>query len=220
MIPLLILLSLIARSSKKRVDVGLGPEPMINNIYHKLALERRGYTAETFARRVSHITSDFDHVLVGGRNISDRLYRVYAFLFAVFRFKCLYIYFSGGPLGTSRILWRLEAMLMKLAGTRIVVMPYGSDVHDMSLSPNLNFKHAYSKQYKAALLRRRVIAAKVDYWSRNAHHIIASGGLVHYMHVWDTLMISYLSIDTKKWNPPSRSCSTGPFKIPPCSKSP
>ena len=37
-LPLVIIFSFIARFKKKSIDVGLGPEPLINNIYHKKAL--------------------------------------------------------------------------------------------------------------------------------------------------------------------------------------
>lgn len=51
LLPLLIFplffLALLSRFVKKPVDIGLGPHPLINNVYHKTALERRGYSAET-----------------------------------------------------------------------------------------------------------------------------------------------------------------------------
>ena len=34
-LPVLILLALISRFKTRKIDIGLGPEPLINNIYHK-----------------------------------------------------------------------------------------------------------------------------------------------------------------------------------------
>ena len=131
----------------------------------------------------------------------------------MFLYKSLYIYFTGGSLGQNWPLCCFEGLLLKLAGTKVVVMPYGADVQDMALSPNLNFKHTYSLQYKTQLLRRKEVSANVDYWCRNADHIIAGCEWVDYLHVWDTLMLAHFSIDTEKWKPNSQPRTAGPFRI-------
>ena len=59
-LPLLLIVSFLARFYKKPIDVGLGPEPLINNFYHKRALELFGYTAETFVKKTYFIIKDFD----------------------------------------------------------------------------------------------------------------------------------------------------------------
>ena len=134
-LPLLFFAALIYRFRKKPVDVGLGPEPLINNIYHKQALRRYGYTAETFVGQVYFITDDFDvrmDVLFSAQG-RLRLLRpfwflkyIYIFLYTIRRYRCLYIYFHGGPLGIwSRSLQRWEPWLYHLAGVKLVVMPYG-----------------------------------------------------------------------------------------------
>ena len=207
------LIAIFARLVRKPINIGLGPHPLINNIYHKAALRRYGYTAETFVTSLYYITSDFDHILFSKNLFIRPLLQIAAFIWVMFRYRCLYLYFDGGPFGQDRILWRFEAQLLKLAGVKIVVMPYGSDVQDMALSHNLNFKHAYSQQYKTTLLRRKEVAKRVGYWSRNADHIIAGCEWVDYMHVWDTLMLAHFSIDTEKWRPTRPPRTTGSFKV-------
>ena len=59
-LPVLGAIALLGRGRSKPIDVGLGPEPLINNIYHKRALTGRGYRAETFVSSVSFITGAFD----------------------------------------------------------------------------------------------------------------------------------------------------------------
>ena len=61
-LPFFILLSIISRFLKKPIDVGLGPMPLINNVYHKKALIMYGYSAETFVDTIWHITKNFDVV--------------------------------------------------------------------------------------------------------------------------------------------------------------
>ena len=209
----LVIVAILSRYMKRQVDIGLGPEPLINNIYHKASLAQFGYVSETFCYRPYFITKDFDRIIERTHLFGILFSHLIYFSLSVFRYKSLYIYFTGGPLGRSRLLWRVEGFLLKLSRTKTVVMPYGSDVQDMTRSPNLVFKDAYSRDYKGTLLRREIVSEKVDYWCRNADHIIAGCEWVHYMYVWDTLMLGHFSIDTNKWKPAGPTKSTGPFKI-------
>ena len=52
----------------RSVDVGLGPLPLINNVYHSKALRQAGYSAETFVRKIFFITNDFDFNLIKWRD--------------------------------------------------------------------------------------------------------------------------------------------------------
>jgi len=198
----LVLLSISSRWSRRPVDIGLGPEPLINNVYHKKALRTKGYEAQTFVNDVYYITKDFDIR-------ADLLFKwpfgilraYYLFILAIFRYRCLYIYFSGGPLGFTHILWRIEPFLYKLAKVKTVVMPYGGDVQEMSRSANLLFKHAISRDYPNHRLRRNRIASKIDLWTKYADHVIGGCEWVDYMYHWDTLMLGHFSIDVELWKP-------------------
>lgn len=204
LLPILFLIVILARFSKKTIDVGLGPEPLINNIYHKQALELYGYTAQTFVSDVYFITDKFD---VRGDQIFRRKSRfvkfiiyLYLWVVSVFRYKCLYIYFNGGALSFGTLfLWRVEPFIYKLAGVKLVVMPYGGDVQDMSRSPNLLFKNAIGCDYPEHRLRRQRIASKIDLWTKYADHIIAGCEWVDYLYHWDTLMLAHFSIDIDVW---------------------
>jgi hypothetical protein len=59
-VPALFLLSLLSRLSRRKYDVGIGPEPLINNIYYKKALSSEGYRVFTFVKLIYYITSEFD----------------------------------------------------------------------------------------------------------------------------------------------------------------
>lgn len=203
MAPVLFCASVCARLVPKQIDVGLGPEPLINNVYHKRALERLGYSAETFVTSVYFITQEFDRKFVFSTRILTVLFSLVcgAFLFAVFRYRCLYIYFNGGPLLASRWLWRLEPFLLRLAGIATVVMPYGGDVQEMVRSPNLMFKHVMAQEYPLHRFKRNDIAKRIDLWTRYGTHVISGCEWVDYMYYWDTLMVAHFSIDTEQWHP-------------------
>lgn len=207
-LPVLITLSIFARVWPKNMVVGLGPEPLINNIYHARALRKSGWSAETFVDSLYFITKDFDIKLIYRNRFLSRLARLIflPFIFCIFRYKVLYIYFNGGGLYASRVIWIVEPLLYRIAGLKVVVMPYGGDVQDMQKCPNLSFKYAVDKDYPNHFRRRYIIRAKVWLWSRWADHVISGCDWVDYMQHWDTLCISHFSIDLEEWMP----CSVSP----------
>lgn len=213
----IILLTVVARFISKKVDVGLGPDPLINNLYHKKALELFGYSVETFVNGVYHIASDFDIRFDTKLNFLPRYLRIYfMYLFVIFRYKILYIYFNGGPLGFyTTFLWRLEPYLYKIANVKVVLMPYGSDVQDFRKYQDLLFKNATIKDYPIHVRNYLPkIEKKVNNWCQLGDHIISGCDWSYHLHYWDTLMISHFSIDIKnieKYN--VNSIKTDKFKI-------
>ena len=145
-----LILSIISRFIKKRIDVGLGPDPLINNIYHKKALELSGFKAETFVRSVFHITKDFDRFFIyKNKFMKYSLVNILHidFIYAIFSYKCLYIYFNGGPLSNSFFLWKTEHLFYKISNIKVVVMPYGADIQVLDETPNLYFRHCMNSDY-------------------------------------------------------------------------
>jgi hypothetical protein len=220
--------ALVGRYRRKKIDIGLGPEPMINNVYHKRALAKYGYTAETFVNTVYYITEEFDYR--ADRLDCSRLVRWLPFLkpyiFYVHalavawrqftRYRCVYFYFQGGQLGHVHGLpARAEPALLRLARVKTVVMPFGGDVHDLSRCPNLLFKHAMATDYPGHRHRRQDIALRIDRWTQKADHVISGCDWVDYMFHWDTLMLGHFSIDVDQWRPQEpRPCDpNGPLRI-------
>jgi glycosyltransferase involved in cell wall biosynthesis len=218
-LPVLTVVALLARHAGKEIDVGLGPYPLINNIFHKRALQLGGYKAETFVSQVWHITSDFDvrfdrHWLSSTRLTRLLALNLYLFVWTAFRYRALIIYFDGGPMGLgTAFLWRLEPHLYRLAGVRTIVLPYGSDVQVMSRSPNLLFKHAMSVDYPSHRKRHRHIQGMLDVWTAYADHIVSGCEWVDYMHHWDTLMISHFSIELPPLGPISTVSDSGRIRL-------
>jgi len=196
-------ISYLSRYSNRKIDVGLGPEPLISNVYHKKALIQNGYSAETFVSEVYFITDEFDINLCRWRSnlLTAVLIPFYLFLRCLFRYKSLFIHFHGGPLWTTRILDRFEPHFYKMAKIRVVVMPYGSDVQVLTRSKNLYFKHTVSIDYPNFRKYRRRVSNSVDRWTRHADWVISGCEWVDYMYHWDTLMLAHFSIDLDRWNP-------------------
>ena len=197
-------ISFISRYSKRKIDVGLGPLPLINNVYHKSALRQAGYSAETFAIKTWFITDEFDVDMSkwNGRVFLKRFVPYYLFFRALFRYRSLFIYFNGGPfLFKKYVLRALEPIFYKLAKIKIVVMPYGGDVQVLTRTRNLYFRHAavcdYPKFWKYYELNRK----NIDRWTRYAQWVIGSGDNVEYMYHWDSLMLVHFSLDLERWAP-------------------
>lgn len=198
-------MSFCSRFWVRKLDVGLGPQPLINNIYHKKALNKFGYKAETFVSHVYSITSDFDIIIEDNSIFLKKLlpYYVsyYLFIRAIFTYKILYLYFHGGPLWNCAVSKYLEPYLYKLAQIKTVLMPYGSDIHDVAKSHNLIFKHVMSRQYPNFTKLRKIPYSNVERWSKHADFIISGCEWVDFMHYWDLLTLAHFSIDTEDWKP-------------------
>lgn len=194
-LPILYLLAWISRNRDKQFHVGLGPTPIINNLYHKKALETAGYNAETFVIKPYRQTDKFDFD-ASKKFRSILMQSLFLYTRSLFRYQCLYIFFDGGPLASTRILWRFEPFLLRTANIKVVVSGYGSDVIDFSIAGSPFYKHATCMQYPKSHLRHNLVKKRVGLWTRYASHVIGSGDLVDYLYHWDTLTSSHLAIDT------------------------
>jgi len=195
----------IGRFREKSIDIGLGPEPLINNIYHKKALLKKGYSVETFVNQVFYITAEFDYRGDQEFEKRGRLGKYFSkyifFLRAVSRYRCIYIYFNGGPFYLDPQLKKYEPRLLKLARTKVVVMPYGGDVNIMSNFPNLTFKHALDADYPEFYKNLSSVEAQVRRWTTHADHVISGCDWVDFTYHWDTLTLAHFSIDVEKFAP-------------------
>ena len=122
--------------------------------------------------------------------------------------------FIGGALGLiSILLLRIETIFYKIAKIKTVILPYGSDVQDMTRSNNLIFKDSISNDYPNQKLNRKIVNHKIDLWTKNADHIIGGCEWVDYMYHWDTLMLAHFSIDINKFKKNEKEKSSSEFKI-------
>lgn len=197
--PVLMLIASVSRLAPRQFDVGVGPEPLINNVYHAEALKRFGYRSETFVRNVFFITHRFDKIFF----FKNKLVRFavldclnFDFLYVLFSYESVYIYFNGGPLQNTILLWRIEPFLFKLAHVKIVVMPYGSDVHLLDQTQNLPFKNRMVSDYPDHKYLYEKMQKKRTLWIKHADCVIGGCDWVDYLYHWDKLMVSHFSIDT------------------------
>ena len=109
--------------------------------------------------------------------------------------------FNGGVIGLrSVLLWKMEPFLFKVAKIKTVILPYSSDVQDLTRCNNLIFKDTVSSDYPNQKDNRKMITRKIDLWTTHADYVIGGCEWVDYMYHWDTLMLAHFSIDLKKVN--------------------
>lgn len=207
----LALLMILSKRRKKSIDIILGPEPMINNIYHKRALERYGYKVKTVVLSTFFITQEFDVDLSRKIPTSFKYYCyihdylcLWLFLYAVFSGKCIYMSFRGGMLSKMLqgfILNKLEPFFLKLAGVKTVILPYGADVHDPREIQNLLFRHAMATDYPRFHKTRKGIQYQLNHWTQHADYILSGCDWVEYTYFWHGLALGHFSIDTEQWSP-------------------
>lgn len=197
----------IARCRRKPVDVGIGPEPLINQRFHKQAFAAAGYSAETFVTHLFYYSDDFDIICKRGF-----LWRCLLALRCLFRYRALCFYFKGGPFAWTGLL-RLEPWIYKLAGIKTVVTGYGGDCQDFNHCPNLLFKNAINQDYPHVLLKNARTRQRVDRWTRHADHIISGCDWVDYTPRWNSLCLAHFTVDTEKLCPPDENISVNSGKI-------
>lgn len=185
-----------SRFCRKPVDIGIGPEPLINQRFHKLACLSAGYTAETFVTHLFYYSDDFDVVCRQGF-----FWRCLLALRCLFRYRALYFYFKGGPLAWTGLL-RLEPWVYKIAGIKTLVMGYGGDCQDWNHCPNYPFKHAMNVDYPHVCRKNHRTRARLDRWTLHADHIISGCDWVDYTPRWDSLCLAHFTVDTDVLVPP------------------
>ena len=207
----LVIVALSVRSNtiarRRRGDrprLAYGPVPIISIKYMSEALRRAGFDTLTLVHEVYAINArnDFDRLgdtlFEGSRPLVRGDFGAFAWLLR--RYDVFHFFFDGGFLRRTP-LRRLEVQLLHLAGKKVIVMPYGSDVAVVS--------EIQSKAWRDGLLadypdlghgedrRRRWIR----YLTERADYVVA--GVVHFETLprWDLLTIHYYPIDTDAWAP-------------------
>ncbi|PIP90584.1 MAG: hypothetical protein COV38_03145 [Bdellovibrionales bacterium CG11_big_fil_rev_8_21_14_0_20_38_13] len=197
-LPLMVFACFAGRIMSRRFDVGIGPEPLINNFYHKKALESQGFKVETFVNHLYYITDKFDKKFIFNKYLSLIIVRILHldFYYSVFNYNRLYIYFNGGPLMKSKILYKIEPFLYKLSNIKVLVMPYGSDVQNLDkIHNNLIFKNAIICDYPEQFKNQSILRKKVELWSKYSSFVVSGCDWVDHTPFWNKLLVSHFSID-------------------------
>jgi hypothetical protein len=126
----------------------------------------------------------------------------------------LVFYFDGGAFGHGSVFsWRVESILLRIAGVKTIVTAYGSDVHSTRLMRNLELKNGYTLDYPMQWVRNKQIESRITYWCKNADFVIAGCDWVDYLPTWDKLILSHFTIDTKSLETVNRRATSSGLRV-------
>lgn len=202
--------SKLAEDTKPRLLWGC--TPLTNIKYLSEAMRQRGYFSQTFVSTFYATIAerrDFDlyrYELFGiYRWIHRYLVLVIepylSFVYLLFKFDVFHFFYDGGILARTPLRF-IEVQLLHGFGKKVVVMPYGADVHVLPLMRNNVYRFGQLYHYGANLVRgRRTIERWIDYFSKYADCCIGS---IYFdaLYRWDILPVSYLAIDVELFYPP------------------
>lgn len=209
-------ITLISRFCKKRIDVGLGPDPLINNIYLSQALKRAGFSAETYVTAENYITSDYDKIFCKQHMRKQRVCKLLLFIwqsvgvyiYTIFSYKCIYIYFDGAPLSSAmnlqkwHLLSRLEPYFYKLANVKVVTMTFGGDVYNFDACPLLYYRYLMRREYPRhyRYYQQKRTKSNIVRWCEHADCVVNGGDNLYYIpFCGDVIRANYLCIDTLEY---------------------
>lgn len=215
--PLLLVACVVARLLRKKGLPRLmwGPTAIISNKYWSEAMKKAGYQSQTCMYRYYagiNKSTDFDWYLSSlfrwlpgpfGRAATKILGGTAGFLRAIFKFDILHFTFTGGFLAHTG-LWFWEAPLLKLAGVKTVVMPYGGDFFMYSRIVDPSVRHALNINYSENARCEKELEQRNFYWCRHADTVIGFFLWVDGLPRNDVGIYSPIIIDTEKWRPQTR----------------
>jgi glycosyltransferase involved in cell wall biosynthesis len=193
---------LLARR-KERPSTLWGTTPIANLRNSVLADRLRGYESASLVYRV-YRPSDraaFDHVWEPLGNVPGlrQLAPYAAFLWAGLRFDVFCFYFDGGLLAETPF-WRVELPLLRLAGKRIVVWPYGGDARLPSLVRARGGWNAYTDVPPGAEDRdESQVRARLDAFDRWADVVLGCADILEELPRLDGVLP--YPFDEGRWQP-------------------
>lgn len=146
---------------------------------------------------------DFDEVWPRGSTPIKGLQAWIIFYKALRNADWIVMPFSGFFFGKSSVGFR-TAGLFRLFHTKVMIIPYGSDVFVYRRLLSLNRQFGLMASYPGAARQQREIGKRLDYWTDNADAILPGPLSAEGIGRWTVLTPSILCIDTDEWKPSDR----------------
>ena len=187
-----------------------------------LAMRSAGYETQTVVHEVFDINSPADFDRQVSSYFSNGLPRWVRMLglvdYAVFssllgQHDVFHFFFDGGFLRRTPFRF-LELRLLHLAGKKVIVMPYGSDVAIPSEIKSDGWRRGLAAHYPMLATTERRRRRWIQHLCRQADYIVT--GLVHFETLprWDLLTIQYYPIDAEAWAPAGSSSDSDGIDMP------
>lgn len=205
LIPIAFVFALLARFKKWSVEkprLVWGSTPIISYSYFSRSMEEHGYCSQTFTDSYYSTINDrddWDKILKEEyQYFPQKTKPIVAFIHSLLKYDIFFLSFDGYFLGNT-LMRHLQAPLLKLAGKKIVVIPYGSDAYVYRRIRSTSWISALMISYPGASKNQHRIAKNVDYWNKYADAVVATGMGVDGIGRWDVLLLNSSILDLKKW---------------------
>lgn len=186
-----------------------GALPIKTLSYTSAAMRKLGYVSDVWTIELYPIVGakDFHRICDSGLNgrslagyVANTMLVFFAFAQALVRYDIFHYFFDGGLLQRTA-LRRWEYALLKLAGKRLVLLPYGSDSFVYDEVPNQGWRFALMINYGEAGTRAGQIQSFVRLGCKWADCVV--GCLVHTVNLprVDVLPLTWYPIDLERLQP-------------------
>jgi len=180
-----------------------GSTPLINNSYWARSMAQAGFRSESFVTHVyaANAREDFDRVLTDEYGRAAALVKPYlAFLSCLRRYDVVVTSCNGlflaGPISS-----RIQAGLLRLAGKKIVMIPFGSDAFVYRRVRSTSLLQGLLLSYPQMARQQRRIERNLDYWCERADVVIAGYMGPDGFGRWDVILGSVLFVELDRWRP-------------------
>ena len=182
-----------------------GTTPIVSNKYWSEALKEQGLPSMTLMGGLYIINrrEDFDRYFEDfapaflPRVVRMGLGTCLALVYALRNARVVHIPFNGFALDNSWF-WALEPLLFRLAGVKVICLPFGADAYIYSRLIDPSLRYGLLASYPHFARQEVRLAARVSAWSRHADAVIA-GFIIDGMPRWDVTLPQMFVIDTRQW---------------------
>ncbi len=195
------IISRLLGSSVNAPRIVWGSTPLMNISHWSNALKELGYKSETYTTHFYSINkrSDWDILLTERfKFIPESIKPFFAFIESLFRYDIFFTSCDGFFIGKSHFK-SLQAIFLKIALKKIIVIPYGSDSYVYSRIRSTGLIHGLMMSYPGASKEQQRIAENVDYWTKYADVVIPGWMGPDGFGRWDVLTPSVLCLDLNSW---------------------
>lgn len=206
-----VLVGLSARwrsTTTKKPRLVWGSTPLINNSHWSRAMRDAGYLSETFTvdyYSTINNRTDWDRLLDEQWHWCPRVIKpILAFLWSLNRYDVFFLSADGFFIGLHPAFWRLQALLFKLAGKKVIFVPYGGDSYVYRRVSSSSLQQGLLASYPMAAKRQNEIANRLDYWCSHADACIPAVMGMDGFGRWDVLVPSPLFLNLKDWHTSTR----------------
>ena len=202
----LLFAAIIARISRKKnapPRLVWGSTPIISYANWSEAMSLIGFRSETYTKgfySTINQRKDWDKIVEEEyRYMPTPVKPLIAFMHSLFKYDVFVTSFDGFFLGGT-IFNYYQAQIIKIAGKKIIIIPYGADAYVYRRIRSIGLLHGLMMSYPKKSRSQMFISKNLDYWCRNADVVITGIMGPDGFGRWDVLLPSPFCLNLNEWS--------------------